>query len=184
MLAEARKEAARCNLENITIEEGNAVNLPHEDDIFDLVASRLAIHHFKNPIFQLCEMVRVCKPLHNVVIIDLLSPDERVADIYNHLERLRDLSHTIALSKEQMIRIMEYAGLAVEILETRDIEVDFHRWVQMAGTEPDKVELIQTQLMHDVTKRTTTGMRPFIEKGALKFLQIWSIAIGIKTARR
>ena len=91
MLEEARKEAARSNLDNISIEEGKAEYLPYEDDFFDLVVSRLAIHHFEKPSVQLSEMVRVCKPLQSVGVIDLLSPDERVADIYNHLERLRSV---------------------------------------------------------------------------------------------
>ena len=178
MLEEARKEAARCNLDNISFEEGKAEDLPYKDDFFDLVVSRLAIHHFEKPRVQLSEMVRVCKPLQSVGVIDILSPDERVADFYNHLERLRDPSHTVALTKKQMIRIMGAVGLTVDTFETRDIKVDFQRWVQMTRTEPDTVELIQTELMQDVTKKTTTGMRPFLEEGSLKFYQVWSIAIG------
>ena len=184
MLAEARKEAAGCNFDNILIEEGKAENLPYVDDFFDLVVSRLAIHHFEKPQVQLCEMVRVCKPLQRVVVIDLLSPDGRAVDFYNHLERLRDPSHTVALTKKQMISIMEDAGLAVDTFVTRDIKVDFQRWVQMAGTEPETVELLQTELIQDVNKPTTTGMRPFLEKDSLKFYQVWSIAIGMKTDSR
>jgi ubiquinone/menaquinone biosynthesis C-methylase UbiE len=180
MLAEARMEAARSNLENISIEEGNAEDLPYNDDFFDFVVSRLAIHHFKRPRVQFSEMVRVCKPFHSIGVIDILSPDESVADFYNHLERLRDPSHSVALSKKQMINLMGDVGLAVDTFETREIKVDFQRWVQMAGTEPDTVELIRAELMQDVTKKTTTGMRPFLEKGSLKFYQVWSIAIGTK----
>ena len=81
MLAQAREETARSNLDNISFEEGNAEQLPYEADHFDLVVSRLAIHHFENPIIQLQEMVRVCKPHHRVAIIDLLAPeDDEVAE--------------------------------------------------------------------------------------------------------
>ena len=44
---------------------------------------------------------------------------------YNDLERLRDPSHTMALSKTQMKKLLADAGIAIERIETRDVEVDF-----------------------------------------------------------
>lgn len=181
MLDQSRKKAARCNLSNIVIEEGNVEDLPYEDNFFDLVVSRLAIHHFEKPKIQFDEMARVCKPDHNVGVIDLLSPqDDKEAEIYNHLERLRDPSHVYAFSKRQMKKIMGQARLSITAFETRAIKVDFKRWVQMTGTEPDTMELLQTRLMQDIEEGTKTGMRPFIENGSLKFLQTWAIVIGKK----
>ena len=66
MLAQAHEETSRKKLNNIFFEEGNAARLPYEADRFDLVASRLAIHHFEKPIIQLREMARVCKPNHRI----------------------------------------------------------------------------------------------------------------------
>src|SRR6186997_892840 len=115
MLAQAREETAKSNLNNITFEEGNAERLLYEADYFDLVASRLSIHHFENPMIQLQEMVRVCKPHHRVAIIDLLAPeDKEIAKAYNDLERLRDPSHTIALSKTEMTKLLADVGIAIE----------------------------------------------------------------------
>jgi hypothetical protein len=68
--------------------------------------------------------------------IDLLSPDdEALRERYNHLERLRDPSHTTALTRTQAIRSMEEVGLSMTLVDTRDIPVDFHRWVTMTGTD-------------------------------------------------
>ncbi|MEN8173058.1 MAG: class I SAM-dependent methyltransferase, partial [Chloroflexota bacterium] len=181
MLAESRKEAARFNLGNIVIEEGNAEDLPYKDNSFDLVVSRLAIHHFEKPAVQFSEMVRVCKPDHYVGVIDLLSSDDdAAAATYNQLENMRDPSHVHAFSKTAMKRMMEETGLTINTFESRDIKVDFQRWVQMTGTEPDKVKILQTRLMGDIGESNKTGMRPFIEKGTLKFLQVWAIVIGTK----
>jgi len=181
MLSYARQEITSRNLDNISLEEGSAENLPHEADCFDLVVSRLAIHHFQNPIVPLREMVRVCKPNHRIGIIDLLSPEEEeIATVYNNLERMRDPSHTIALSKKQIEAILAEVGIAIEKIETRDVEVDFQRWVQMTETKPQTVELLQEKLMNDIRDGSKTGMRPFMENGSLKFLHRWSVIIGTK----
>ena len=181
MLAHAREETAGRNLDTISFVEGNAEQLPYEAGCFDLVVSRLAIHHFENPMIQLREMVRVCKPNHAIGIIDLLAPeDERVAERYNDLERLRDPSHTVALSKRQMKELLADAGIVLERIDTRDVEVDFLRWVQMTGTTSETVEVLKEKLMKDINDGSKTAMRPFLASGSLKFLQVWSIMIGKK----
>ena len=182
MLDYAREEAARSNLTNIIIEEGKAENLPYESDCFDLVVSRLAIHHFEKPIIQLREMLRVCKPGHRIGVIDLIAPEnKRLAETYNHLERLRDPSHTIALSKKQMTKMLSDAGIVIEKIEARDVEVDFQRWVQMTGTKPETIETLKAELLKDISGDTKTGMRPFMKNGDLKFLQVWAVIVGTKT---
>ena len=181
MLAYAREERARSKLTNISIEEGKAEILPHQSDCFDLVASRLAIHHFEKPIIQLQEMVRVCKPDHRVCVIDLIAPEnKRLAETYNRLERLRDPSHTLALSKKQMSKLLSDAGVMVETIEARDVEVDFQRWVQMTGTKPETIEMLKEELLKDISDGSKTGMRPFMKNGDLKFLQVWSVVTGMK----
>ena len=184
MLAYAREETARSKLTNISIEAGEAENLPHKSDCFDLVASRLAIHHFEQPTIQLREMVRVCKPDHRVAVIDLIAPaNNSLAETYNRLERLRDPSHTLALSKKQMTRLLSDAGIVVETIEVRDIEVDFQRWVQMTGTKPETVGILKEALSKEVSGGSKTGMRPFMKNGDLKFLQTWSVFVGVKSLK-
>ncbi len=181
MLDVARAETAKAGLTNITIEEGDAAQLPYADNEFDLVASRLAIHHFDEPIVQLREMVRVCKPGSKVAVVDLLSPtDHELAEIYNHLERLRDSSHAVALSEAQMIRSMEDAGLLLESVNSRDVEVNFKKWVEMTGPTAETMRLIETKLLSELNSGTLTGMRPFMSDATLKFTQVWAIFVGIK----
>jgi ubiquinone/menaquinone biosynthesis C-methylase UbiE len=168
-------------IDNISFEEGTAERLPFAADCFDLVVSRLAIHHFENPMIQLREMVRVCKPHHRIGIIDLIAPaDEGIASIYNDLERMRDPSHVAALSKIQLEKILTNTGLRVEKFEARDVVVDFLRWVKMTETIPETIEVLKEELMEDINDGSKTGMRPYQENGSLKFLQVWSIIIGTK----
>ena len=168
ILAYAREEKERSRLINISIEEGKAENLPHGSDCFNLVVSRLAIHHFEKPMIQLREMVRVCKPRHWIGLIDLIAPE------------IKRLAETFALSKKHMAKLLSDAGLVVDKFDLRDIEVDFRRWVQMTETSPDAVEIIKEELLKDVSGGSKTGMRPFMKNGELKFLQVWSVVIGIK----
>ena len=159
--------------------EGAAEQLPYDDNTFDLVVSRLALHHFTAPQAQLGEMVRVCKPGHMVGTIDLLSPDdEALRERYNHLERLRDPSHTTALTRTQAIRSMEEVGLSMTLVDTRDIPVDFHRWVTMTGTDRQNTATIQQALAQELDGGPATGMRPYQERGVLGFLQVWAVLIG------
>jgi hypothetical protein len=124
-------------------------------------------------------MTRVCKSNHRIGIVDLLSPeDKKIAESYNDLERLRDPSHTVALSQTQIEKLLADAGIAVERIETRDVEVDFLRWVQMTGTKSEIIEFLKDELMKDINDGSKTGMRPFLDSGSLKFLQVWSIIIG------
>jgi ubiquinone/menaquinone biosynthesis C-methylase UbiE len=182
MLNQARLENRKAEFQNIFLQEGSAENLPHQGDTFDLVVSRLSIHHFENPIIPLREMVRVCKASHRIGIIDLLSPeDPMVSETYNDLERQRDPSHTMALSKQQMERIVAQVGIFVEKIEIRDVEVDFQRWVQMTETKAETVKLIREELLKDVDHGSKTGMRPFLKNGDLKFLQVWSVIVGTKS---
>jgi SAM-dependent methyltransferase len=179
MVVVAREEMTRRNLNNLLLAEGNAEKLPYETGRFDFVASRLAIHHFKNPIVQLREMVRVCKPNHRIGIVDLLAPEDApIAKIYNKLERLRDPSHTAAQSKKQMQKLFSDAGIVLEKIEARDVEVDFQRWVRTTETKAEIVEVLREELMKDFHDGSKTGMRPFLKDGSLKFLQVWSVSIG------
>ena len=179
MLEEARKIILRKGIENIRLEEGDVRHLPYADNTFDMVVSRLAVHHFENPDVELCEMVRVCKPGHTVGIIDLLSPDdETLIERYNHLERLRDPSHTKALTQAQLVDIMKEAGLSITRIDARNIPVDFQRWVAMTGADVKRTTAIRNELEQELDGGHKTGMRPYREDGRLKFLQVWSVIIG------
>jgi ubiquinone/menaquinone biosynthesis C-methylase UbiE len=157
--------------------EADAARLPLRPDTFDIVVSRLALHHFEDPIVQLREMARVGRT--RLAAVDLLSPDR--ADLvsgYNHFERRRDPSHTVALTEAQLIGAFEQVGASVEQVMTRDIAVTFDPWVQMTGTDAATTAALRDELERDIAGGPDTGMRPVREQGELRFLQRWCVIHG------
>jgi SAM-dependent methyltransferase len=181
MLHEGEQAAQREGLTNITFLKGAAEDLPCPDSVFDAVVSRFAVHHFVEPLVQVREMVRVCRPGGKVVLIDLVGPeDEGEAAAYNHLERLRDPSHTQALSAEELRGTLEGCGLTGIRTASRDVEVEVERWLELTSTATARAQAVREDLMQDVLGSASTGMRPFLDDGVLMFTQRWVIAVGFK----
>jgi ubiquinone/menaquinone biosynthesis C-methylase UbiE len=181
MLHEGEQAAQREGLTNITFLRGAAEDLPYSDSVFDAVVSRFAVHHFVEPLVQVREMVRVCRPGGKVVLIDLVAPeDEGEAAVYNRLERLRDPSHTHALSTEELRGNLEGCGLTGIRTVARDVEVEAERWLALTSTATARAQAIREDLMQDVLGSASTGMRPFLHDGVLMFTQRWVIAVGLK----
>jgi ubiquinone/menaquinone biosynthesis C-methylase UbiE len=61
MLRNARRRCAAAGLGNVTFVEGGAADLPFAADAFDTVATRLSLHHFKEPQRVLSEVRRVLR---------------------------------------------------------------------------------------------------------------------------
>ena len=143
--------------------------------MLDLVTSRFAVHHFEEPDLALSEMVRVCRPSGRVAVIDTVTPDDpTLASGVNELERLRDPSHTRALTHQELVSCIRDAGLGQVRTELRDIEVDFRRWADLTDTPREVREEIEQRM----GKEEDTGMRPFVSEGRMKFIQRWAIVVG------
>jgi ubiquinone/menaquinone biosynthesis C-methylase UbiE len=104
ILAQARRITADSGIANLTFDDGNATALPYPDDRFDVVISRIAVHHFENPEVELREMRRVCKPHGRVVIVDITASDDpSIADAQNR-------SHTTAFCPSDLRALLKLLG--------------------------------------------------------------------------
>ena len=181
MIAEGRREASRAGIGNITFEQGRAENLPYRDNTFDMVVTRLSLHHFADPSPAVREMTRVCKTGCRVGIMDMVSPDDPALNAsYNRIERLRDPSHTRCLTREELSRVMTDAGLKIVQMVAREIEVDLVRWLEMTNTELGTRRIIQDELTEELQGLRITGMRPYRRNDRLMFMQTWITAVGVK----
>ena len=85
-----------------------AEDLPFPDGSFDVVACRIAAHHFGDVPAALREMARTAAD--RVVIEDLLREDEQ----FEEAHRIRDPSHVRSLSEGEWRSLFDEVGLEVD----------------------------------------------------------------------
>lgn len=118
MIGQATCLQVEKGLTNLAWRVGDVSPLPFADGSFTLVFTRFSFHHFTDPAEVLSEMLRVCAPGGMVMVVDVALPADKV-DAYNRLERLRDPSHTRALTVDEFGVLAHGAGL-------HDIRSAFH----------------------------------------------------------
>ncbi len=181
MLDVGRREAQRAGLANITFQKGDARALPFQNAEFDVVLTRFSIHHLLEPLVVVREMARVCKPGGSVAVIDLVAPDDTaLAERYNHWERMRDPSHTTALPRRALERLVEDARLVVKRTASREMEINVARWLDLAKTPIEARGVVLGALDQELNGLTVTGMRPFIKDDERHFRTTWVIVVGAK----
>jgi SAM-dependent methyltransferase len=105
-----------------------AEEIPFADASFDVVACRVAAHHFQDPAASVREMARVSRGL--VLVSDNLYRGEDGEEA----DRLRDPTHVRNYSEEEWRRMLDDAGLEVEAFELEDKRIDFQAWLDRSGT--------------------------------------------------
>lgn len=181
MLEQGRHEAYKAGLDNISFEEGFAERLRYPDNSFDMVVTRLSLHHFDDPKPAILEMIRVCRTNGQIGIMDMVSPDDAdLAARYNRIEKLRDPSHTRCLKIGEMQTSLILAGVKNIETASLNIEVSLDSWLNLAGTANDVRRLINDELTADLEGKQISGMRPFMKDGQMMFKQTWTTVVGFK----
>ena len=105
-----------------------AEHLPFEDGSFDVVACRIAPHHFEDIRQAVAQMARVAQRL--VVIEDNLFVDEQVEEA----EKLRDPTHVRCYTEDEWKEMLTDAGLEVERVELFERRRDVDDWLARVDT--------------------------------------------------
>ncbi len=117
-----------------------AEEIPFADSSFDVVACRVAAHHFQDPGSALKEMARVSRSLVLVADNLFLGEDGEEAD------RLRDPTHVRNYSEEEWRQMFDEAGLDVDAFEREDKRIDVDPWLSRAGCEDDEAARVRELL--------------------------------------
>ncbi|AHJ64686.1 class I SAM-dependent methyltransferase [Granulibacter bethesdensis] len=121
MIGQARRRQNAAGLHNLEWHVGHAGSLPFEDGSFDCVTTRYSLHHMTDPGRILAEMKRVCCEGGRVVVIDATpAPESQTA--YDRMERIRDPSHTSALTLMQLREVGRQCGLIEQLIDGYRLE--------------------------------------------------------------
>jgi SAM-dependent methyltransferase len=101
--------------------------LPFADGSFDVVASRLAAHHFEDVSSALREMARVAG--RTVIVVDNIFG----GDALEEAERVRDPSHVRCYSVDEWHELFDRAGLVLEDERPLPQRVEIEPWLERAG---------------------------------------------------
>jgi SAM-dependent methyltransferase len=121
-----------------------AEDLPFADGSFDVVACRIAAHHFTDALAAVKEMARVAKA--RVVVCD----NTFVSEAGEEADRLRDPTHVRNYSVAEWHSFFELAGLEVAAEKQLERWVDVEPWLDRAGTPEDDKQRVRELIAHDV----------------------------------
>jgi ubiquinone/menaquinone biosynthesis C-methylase UbiE len=119
---------------------GPAESIPFEEGSFDVVACRIAAHHFEDVRAAIGEMARVAR--RRVVIEDNVFVDERVEEA----ERLRDPTHVRCYSEAEWKELLTTAGLEVEQVERFERRPVLDDWLARTETPAADAERVRELL--------------------------------------
>ncbi|MCP3960641.1 MAG: methyltransferase domain-containing protein [bacterium] len=179
----ARKNQAERGVKNVSFESADARQLPLKDGSFDIVVCRLALHHFDSPQQVLSEMVRVCRPGGKIAVQDMIASEQADrADYYNHWERLRDASHTKALSVGQLVALYGEAQLEIENLRWEQRVQDVELWMRNTETPYDTARRIRHLIQQDAAQEISGTPIFHDDEGRLCFIHRMVTVVGRRKA--
>ena len=178
MIEQAKILQKEKELDNIDWRTGDVSILPFNDNSFSIVVTRYSFHHMHNPKVVLKEMKRVCKPGGKILVTDV-TPDFDKKNAYNHVEKLRDPSHTEALTAEELRQMMESIECINIRIKHHDLEMDLETILQSSFPKPgDKDRIVQ--LFEQDLARDHLGMRSYLKNDKIHFYFPVSMIIGTK----
>lgn len=153
----------------------DAQALPIRDGALDVIASRIAPHHFPDLGRFVAEAARVLRPAGALYVFDLTSPeDARAAATVNQLERLRDPSHVRSYPPSAWRRALDRAGLSIEHFAEASSEFDLEPWLARARMPPERERAARELLAtHDAS---TLGGYGLTAEGRMRVLRVELIA--------
>ena len=179
MLEQGKKLAVQDNIQNITFIAGNAESLPFENEAFDLVITRLSLHHFIKPEVPFNEMHRVLKKGGKLVIWDMVATTEELREINDRIETMRDSSHTRILSRTEFEKLFEN-NFDLQTEEITYVPVNLQSWMNLTDTPSDIQENIVRRMTEEINGGDKTGFYPYIKEGEICFDHRWLLLVGIK----
>lgn len=149
MIEEAHKKQKNEKITNVTWEIGDVTSLPYSDNSFSIVVTRYSFHHFMEPEIVLNEMIRVCKPNGKIMVIDVTVPKEK-NEKFNKMEKLRDPSHTKALTPEEFQVLFSNPKLIDQKQSSYKVEMELEAQLKASFPNPGDDDKLRRIFKEDI----------------------------------
>ena len=182
MLAIARERTAARGVPNVSFRVADAQNLTFDNEAFDVVVCRLALHHLLKPLNVVREMARVCRRGGTVLVEDIFASEHPERAAYqDKWEILRDPSHVRTLSLSELLHIFRDAGLETDAVSTADdLTPEVERWLATTKAPAERADEVR-RLLNEDRVLDLSGTRPFQDAtGRLYFHARTAILTGRK----
>ena len=113
-LARDTEKANAQNISNLHFVCYDGINLPFEDDKFDVVVSRYCMHHFPDIEKTFAEITRVLKLDGQFFISDPTPNDEDSQRFVDSYMQMKDDGHNKFYTKDEFVHLAENAGMKLE----------------------------------------------------------------------
>ena len=178
MIDQACKRQAEQGLSNLNWQVGDVLPLRNADNCFSRVITRYSFHHFLDPRAVLAEMIRVCRPGGLVLVADVaLAPDK--ADAYDRMERMRDPSHTHALTAPEFGALFLGSGLMECRQSAYDVEIELEAQLKASFPKPGDAERLRAMITADIGV-DSLGINPRQVNDTV----VYKVPIGVYVGRK
>jgi len=179
MIERAKESQKAQGLANMSWDIGNVNPLPMPHCHYSIVVSRFAFHHFTDPSTVLHEMTRVVKWEGRVVVVDVFTTSQIQANLYDHMEKLRDPSHTHALTLSELQTMFKQADLNLVEQHMYHMEVDVEELLKATLTPAKEADEFKKIVKADINLNKL-GINAFMNGDKLNFSFPIVIMVGIK----
>lgn len=157
----------------------DAERLPFRRASMDVVASRIAPHHFPDLRLFAQEAARVLRPGGRLYVFDLTTPEDAEAQaLIDRIERLRDPSHGHSYAPSAWREAIAKSGLHLARLETRTSTFALEPWIERAQMPPEReAELRRLLREHPADTLGGYGLTPTQEMRVLR-VELLAVADG------
>jgi SAM-dependent methyltransferase len=182
MIAQAKKRGEGLGLKNIRFDVGRAEELPFEDGYFNVVVTRLMLHHLLSPARAVEEIARVTKRGGLLVVADIVTSEKGAeAELHNALETLRDPSHVRALTEPELDGLMNSGGLRVVAKDGWVNEREFGEWIRITNS-PEREGPLLVVMRALAEAGLTAGVNLRVAGGKVKFDHRWVLVTAEKVS--
>ncbi len=178
MIEQARLRQAEQGQHDLHWQVGNAVPLPFADGTFSLVVTRYSFHHFQEPVSALAEMIRVCRPGGRVMVADVAMKPE-CSEAFDGIERLRDSSHTHALTEPEFEELFCGSGLELSGRGSYPVDIELETLLGAAFPNPGDDAVIRRMVTDDIGVNAL-GVNARVVDGRVLYGFPIAVYVGIK----